>query len=150
MTSKGYKPLALLAADEDDLRIVSAVFQDAVIKTRDLAYLPRARRFAMVANRFVWEEGASKSRGPFFRARSGLHLDDVTAARLRGIDLSAHDAVVDLLSIGFDPRGEGAGTISLTFAGGGEVALDVDAINVMAEDIYGPWATQNRPDHEGS
>lgn len=151
MTIKGYTPLALLAADEEDLRVVSAVFQDAVTKTGELAYLPAARRFAMVANRFVWEEGASKKHGPFARARAGLHFDDVRAARLRGLDLSAHEAVIVLLSVGFEPDGEeGAGTITLTFAGGGEVALDVDAINATAQDLYGPWRTRSRPDHEAA
>lgn len=150
MTIKGYRPLALLAADAEDLSVVSAVFQDAVAKTRDLAYLPAARRFALVANRFVWEEGASKDHGPFARVRAGLHLDDVEAVRLRGLDLGAHGAVVDLLAIGFEPEGEeGAGTVTLTFAGGGEVALDVDAINVAAQDLTEPWRTPSRPDHEG-
>jgi hypothetical protein len=148
MTLKGYKPLALLAADEEDLRVVSAVFQDAVTKTRDLAYLPAAKRFAMVANRFVWEDGASREHGPFARARAGLHVDDVRAARFRGLDISAHEAVVDLLAIRFEAGEDGAGTILLTFAGGGEVALDVDAVNVTAQDLFGPWRTKSRPDHD--
>ena len=150
MTPKNYTPLALLAADEEDLSVVSAVLQDAVAKVGDFAFLGAARRFAFVANRFVWEEGASKARGPFSRVRVGVHFDDVARVRSRGVDLGAKDAVVDLLSLAFKEAEDGAGTITLTLAGGGAIALDVDAINVTAEDISVPWRTQNRPDHEAS
>ena len=160
MTPTNYTPLALMAADEDDLRVVSAVLQDAVAKVGDLAFLPKARRFALVANRFVWEEGASKARGPFSRVRVGVHLDDVTRVRSRKVDLGAREAVVSILSVGFEAApdedasggdasgGEGAGTVTLTLAGGGEIALVVDAINVMLEDISAPWRTQSRPAHD--
>ena len=149
MTPKNYTPLALMAADADDLQVVSAVLQDAVAKVGDLAFLRSARRFALVANRFVWEEGASKARGPFSRVRVGVHFDDVTRVRSRGVDLNARDAVVDLLSVAFEAAEDGAGTITLTFAGSGEIALDVEAINVTLEDISAPWRTQSRPDHAG-
>ena len=155
MTPKNYTPLALMAADEDDLRVVSAVLQDAVAKVGDLAFLSKARRFAFVANRFVWEEGASKARGPFSRVRVGVHLDDVARVRSRKVDLGAREAVVSILSVGFEAApdsdasgGDGAGTVTLTLAGGGEIALDVDAINVMLEDISAPWRTQSRPTHD--
>ena len=150
MTPKNYTPLALMAADEDDLRVVSAVLQDAVAKVGDLAFLSKARRFAFVANRFVWEEGASKARGPFSRVRVGVHLDDVARVRSRKVDLGAREAVVAILSVGFEaaPDGDGAGTVTLTLAGGGESALGGGAINVMLEDISAPWRTQSRPAHD--
>ena len=148
MMPKNYTPLALLAADEEDLSVVSAVLQDAVAKVGDFAFLKGARRFAFVANRFVWEEGASKARGPFSRVRVGVHLDDVVRVRSRGVDLQAKDAVVDLLSIAFEEAEDGAGTVTMTLAGGGAIALDVEAINVTAEDISAPWRTQSKPDHE--
>ena len=150
MTPQNYTPLALMAADADDLRVVSAVLQDAVAKVGDLAFLPRARRFALVANRFVWEEGASKARGPFSRVRTGVHFDDVRAARTRNLDLENKSAVVDILSLAFDEAEDGAGTVTITLAGGGAIALDVEAVNVTVEDISSPWRTQSRPDHEGA
>ena len=150
MTPKNYTPLALMAADADDLQVVSAVLQDAVAKVGDMAFLSKAHRFAFVANRFVWEEGASKTRGPFSRVRVGVHFDDVIRVRSRGVDLGARDAVVDVLSLAFEPGEDGAGTVTITLAGGGEVALDVDAINATVEDISAPWRTQSRPDHAGA
>ncbi|MBB4657860.1 DUF2948 family protein [Parvularcula dongshanensis] len=147
MTPKGYTPLALLAADAEDLQVVSAVLQDAVAKVGDMAYLPARRRFAFVANRFVWEEGASKTKGPFTRVRAGIHFDDVTAVRKLNLDTSDPGAVVDVLCVAYE-GGEDGGTVTITLAGGGAVALDVEAINATAEDISEPWRTQSKPDHE--
>ena len=153
MAIKNHDPLGLMVADTDDLRVVSAVMQDAVAKVGEMAYLPRARRFALLANRFVWEEGATKERGPWHRVRTGLHFEDVTRVRTRALDMGDKAAVVSILAIGFEPAGaeeggeEGAGTITLSLGGGGAVALSVDAINAAAEDLSPPWRTQNKPDH---
>ena len=154
MSIKNYEPLGLIAADADDLQVVSAVMQDAVAKVGEMAFLPRARRFALLANRFVWEEGATKERGPWHRVRTGLHFEDVARVRTRALDLGNKGAVVSILAVAFEPSGgEGqdgtSGTITLTLGGGGAIALDVESINAAAEDLSPPWRTQNRPDHDG-
>ena len=151
---RGYTPLALIAADREDLQVFSACFQDAVLKLADFAYLPETRRFAFVANRFVWECAPSRKRGPFARVRAGCHFDDVTAVRQQYLRTDAKDAVVDILAIRFEPGpdfadGEiGAGVITLDLAGGGAIALDVETINAEMRDLSEPWATRSRPDHE--
>ncbi|WOI53782.1 DUF2948 family protein [Parvularcula sp. LCG005] len=147
MKIKNYKPLALMAADREDLDVVSAVLQDSVAKVGDVAFLPDQRRFALVANRFVWEEGANKTKGPFTRVRVGVHFDDVLSVRTKSVRLDAKSAIVDILSVTYH-GGEDGGTITLTLAGGGIVALAVDAINVTVRDISEPWRTQSKPDHE--
>lgn len=148
MKVKNYKPLALMAADKEDLEVVSAVLQDAVAKVGDIAFLPKERRFALVANRFIWEEGASKKFGPFTRVRTGVHFDDVTQVRAKAVKMQAKSAVVDILSVTFEPKGEEGGTILLTLAGGGAIALEVEAINANVNDISEPWRTPKKPDHE--
>jgi hypothetical protein len=143
---KDYKPLRLMAADAEDLRALSACLQDAVLKVGDMAYLPRERRFAFVANRFVWETAAGKV-GPFFRARAGVHFDDVTAVRRVNVRADAKDAVIEVLALEFKPSVDGAGEISITLAGGGGIRLDVDAVNAELRDLAGPWRTRMKPAH---
>ncbi len=46
--------LKLIALDADDLKVISAHLQDAVLRVGDIAYLPRERRFAALGNRFDW------------------------------------------------------------------------------------------------
>jgi len=145
---KDYKPLRLLAEDADDLKALSTVLQDAIAKVGDFAYLPSRRRFAFVANRFVWEAAADKKKGPFARVRTGCHFDDVAAVRRMNLRSDAKDAVLDLLAIRFEPAADGAGEVVLDFAGGGAIRLEVESVNARLADISAPWMTQSRPSHE--
>lgn len=151
---RNYKPLALMAADQDDLNVLSACLQDAVLKLGDFAWLSSTRRFAFVANRFVWECAPDRRRGPFARVRTGCHIDDVKSIRQQYLRTDAQDAVVDILAMRFLPGpdfadGEnGAGTIMIDLAGGGAIALDVDTINIHMRDLSDPWTTRSKPDHK--
>ena len=56
--------LRLKAETLEDLQILSAMLQDAAVKTTDIAYLPGTNRFALVTNRYRWEkEGHSLVKG---------------------------------------------------------------------------------------
>ncbi len=146
---KNYKPLRLIAADQDDLQIISACLQDAVGKVGDFAYLPEKRRFAFVTNRFVWEVATHKKRGPFARVRAGLHFDDVLSVKQMHIKTDAPDAVVALLSINYAVvEDDKTATITLRFAGGGSIRLEVEAVNVQMNDMSDPWQTRSKPDHQ--
>lgn len=136
-----------MAADADDLRAMSTVLQDAVVKIGDMAYLPRERRFAFVANRFLWEAGGDREVGPFWRTRAGAHFDDVRAAQWSRLRPDAKDAVVELLAVEFKPSVDGAGEVTLTFSGGGAVRLAVDAVNAELRDIAAPWRARMKPRH---
>jgi hypothetical protein len=142
-----FKPLRLVAADAEDLRVISACLQDAILKVGDLAYLPRERRFALVANRFLWEAPGADARGPFWRTRVGVHFNDVRAARQINLRAEAKDAVVEILAIDFAPGDDGAGAITITLAGGGAIRLEVDAVNAELRDLTEPWRTRARPEH---
>lgn len=145
---RDYKPLRLMAGDAEDLGVFSACFQDAVAKLGDFAYLPDQRRFAFVANRFLWECVGPDLSGPFARVRAGAHFDDVVAAQFQHLRTDARDAVVELLSIRFEPGEDGAGRIMLDFAGGAAVRLQVESVNAYMSDISEPWGTRARPKHE--
>ena len=45
----------LVALDAEDLAVVSAHCQDAVLKLRDARFFPSERRFVLELNRFAWE-----------------------------------------------------------------------------------------------
>jgi len=63
--------------------------------------------------------------------------------------LSAPDAVIELLAIKFDPKEEGAGTVTLVLAGGGAIKLDVECIDAEMSDLTAPWkARGGKPAHE--
>ncbi|NRA29119.1 MAG: DUF2948 family protein [Parvularculaceae bacterium] len=139
-------PVALMAADAEDLQTISAMLQDAIVKVGDIAFLKEERRFAFVTNRFMWEV----KRGLFSqgqRVRAGVHFDDVKAVRSRAVRMTNKEALLDILSLEWEGD-ENGGTITINLAGGGLIALDVDAINVTVEDISEPWRARRKPDHE--
>ena len=57
-------PLKVIARDAEDLAVVAACLQDALIPLNEMRYLPQERRFIMVANRFRWERAAQGNQGP--------------------------------------------------------------------------------------
>ena len=73
----------LAAEDAEDLQIVSAKLQDAVAKVADLVWLPKARRFAALFNRFKWE-AADKRHADNLRVRSGLSASAIWLIVSRG------------------------------------------------------------------
>jgi hypothetical protein len=83
------------------------------------------------------------------RVRSGLHFDRVLGVRSHNIRQGAPDAVISLLAIRFTPRGPGdpAGTVEMTFAGGGAIRLDVECIDAELADVSAEWAARGRPAH---
>ncbi|MEE4208100.1 MAG: DUF2948 family protein [Parvularcula sp.] len=142
-----FEPVALMGADLDDLKTVSALLQDAVAKVGEMAFIPTDRRFAFVANRYVWEKAVRGAKGPGQRVRTGVHFDDVKAVRAKNVRMDAPSAVVDILSLEFDGD-ENGGVVTIHLAGGGAIALDVEAINVTMRDLSEPWRAVRKPDHE--
>ncbi len=139
--------VTLAAEDAEDLEIVSARLQDAVAHLKDLAWLPKTRRFAALFNRFKWED---KRKRADLRVRALLHFDDVLSVKSKGLKRGAPDAVVSLLAIRFTPKGgdDPAGTVELVFAGGGTIRLEVECLSAGLSDVGGEWAARGRPDHE--
>lgn len=136
----------LAAQDGEDLEVISARLQDAVAKVGDLKYLPKARRFAAVFNRFQWENGKPGD----LRIRTGLHFDGVLSVKSKNIKMGAPEAILSLLAISFTPAGaeDPAGVVELTFSGGGALQLEVECLDAALADITGPWAARGRPTHE--
>ena len=110
---------ALRAADAEDLAVISACLQDALVSVRDLAYDPAARTFVLVANRFRWEGGGTDARqgAPFERILCGVAFDAVDGAAYRGFHRSEEDRILSLLAIRSAPGPAGttpAGAIDRT------------------------------------
>jgi hypothetical protein len=136
--------LKLNALDPADLEIISAHMQDAVVTIGDIRYLKRPRKFALIANRFLWQT----EKPPFERRRTGLSFDRVLEAKSQRIRQGADDAVLALLAISFIADAEPSGTIVLTFSGGGQINLKVECIEARLEDLGPAWETPNLPSHD--
>jgi hypothetical protein len=140
--------MKLQALDGDDLAILAAQSQDAIVRAGDIAFLPKERRFALVANRFDWLSAVKpKDKKDWKRRAAGLRFEAVKRAQVTGFDPSAADAVLVLLSIEFTPAEAPAGWITLQFAAGAAIRLEVEYIEAELKDLGAVWSTKNRPDH---
>ena len=133
-------PLRLIAQEMRDLEVLAALVQDAVFPTTEMTYAKRQHRFALLLNRFRWEDSpAAKRKGrPFERVRSLLVFDTVLGVRSQNIDRGDQDAVLSLLSVGFSPKEQG-GMVEIVLAGGGAISLQVEALEVMLTDVSRPY-----------
>jgi len=136
--------LKLLALDAEDLQVVSACVQDGVVRVPDMGYARADRRFALLMNRFCWENA---EKGQPVRKRTGLHFDRVIGVKTTGIDLNALEGVLELLAITFTPTDEPAGVVELRFAGGGTVRLEVECLEARLQDLGAAWGAKARPQH---
>ncbi|WP_424991385.1 DUF2948 family protein [Fluviibacterium sp. S390] len=146
------QPLRLLAETADDLAILSALVQDAVFPGSEMTYRPGKREFALLLNRFRWEdrETAKRQKRPFERVQSVLLVGDVLKVASQGIDRDDTDTVLSLLSVTFAPAQDGAGEILLTLAGDGAIRLTVECLNLHLRDVTKPYVAPSgkAPDHE--
>jgi Protein of unknown function (DUF2948) len=143
------QPLRLRAETPADLAVVSALLQDAVAQTAEVTWAPRHRRFSLLLNRFRWEDvpAAERQGRAFERVRAVLAIDAVLAARSLGIDPADRDLVLELLALVFEPGAEGAGTLRLIFAGDGEIALEVECLDLRLVDVTRPYLARSLPHH---
>ena len=144
-------PLNLGALDGDDLKVLAALAQDAVFPGSEMQWLPKERRFALLLNRFRWEDRAgAEARGrPVERVQSVLSVENVLGVASSGVSREA-DTVLSLLAIEYAPEGEGPeGHVTLVLAGDGAIRLRVEALELRLRDVTRPYIAPSRrvPDH---
>ncbi len=159
--------LRLAAHDANDLAVIAACVQDALVPVVDMAFLPAEKRFLLALNRFRWDRldaeklvAAADSRpvsrrggdvpfweqgdkGPAFeRVLSGLRFESVVAVRTKGIDLRNRERILELLTIQSEP-----GAVLLVFAGNVTLRLEIEELSCFLEDLGDSWPTRWRPRH---
>jgi hypothetical protein len=162
--------LKLRAEDEEDLRVIAACLQDALVPLSDIHFLEGDRRFVMVANRFRWEncdvpelladaaiqpvralqsdnaDAGLDGCASYERVNCGILFDNVTAVRRRGVDQRDRGRILELLTKEVEAS-NGRMAIVMLFAGGAAIRLEGQDIKCRVSDIGEPWPTQWRPSH---
>jgi hypothetical protein len=136
------RPLYLGAEDARDLLVMSSLLQDAILTATDMTWDRQRRRFAMLVNRFRWEdrEAARVERRAVERVRSVLVVRDVRAIRSWGIDRRDSGTVLSVLALSWLPGEDGTGLVNITMAGIAALAVDVEALDVTLRDVTRPYA----------
>jgi len=144
-------PLNLGAGDSDDLAVISSLIQDSVFPVTEMKWNAGQNRFALLLNRFRWEdEEAARLRGRAFeRVQSLLVVENVLGVASQGVERGDKDMVLSLLSIAFEPGDDCAGVVLLTLAGDGAIRLNVEALELTIKDVTRPYQAPSHkaPDH---
>jgi hypothetical protein len=149
--------IKLRAVDPEDLAVIAAVLQDALLPIEAMQYLPDERRFLLVANRFRWENcdrnGLPARSGSFASAEAGacdqyervhcaVAFEGVEKVERQGLDQACLRGIGELLTIEVADN-----AVLLVFAGGGRVRLGISRLDCHIRDVGEPWPTQWRPHH---
>ena len=148
----GDKPLRLKALDSEDLTVLSSLAQDAVFPASEMKWDRKARRFALLINRFRWEDAPNAKIGKrqVERVQAVLSIEDVVAVKTQGVNGRDADMVHALLSVTFEASDDGTGRVVLTLSGDGAIAIDVEALEIMLRDVTRPYIAPSRkvPQHD--
>jgi hypothetical protein len=145
MAADARAALKLRAEDKEDLAVISACLQDALVAVRDLAYVPEDRTFLFVANRFRWESRRDPAidEAGYERTLCGVTFNEIAGVSYNGFRRSDDARILSLLAI----RPE-EGAVNLEFSGGATIRLETARILCLAKDLGEPWPTQWRPRHD--
>jgi len=134
------EPLRLLAEDADDLHIISAALQDAILRPVDIVWEPASRRVTLKLSRFCWECGGT-------RVMAAMQFGDVIAVKSRRLPRLPESAL-ELLAMEFAPDEAPGGRIILMFAGGGDLRIDVECLDAVLTDLSERWPARLAPTHQ--
>jgi hypothetical protein len=139
----------LIAFDADDLAVIAANLQDALVRVGDMAYLPRSKRFAMVASRFDWLKAvADKSGRPCCeRCHTVLQFGRVLKVSCLGFCHHDRGLVLNLLDIGFRHTEPPAGFVEFIFSAGRALRLEVECLEAEIRDLGIRWKARSAPNH---
>ncbi|MDA8708816.1 DUF2948 family protein, partial [Hellea sp.] len=117
--------LRLRAETQADLQIIASAVQDAILRVGEINYDLRGRSLTLRMTRFQHESDKAA------RAQSGIRFDSVLGVRTRRIDRSDPEAMAVLLNVVFEQTDKPAGTVTLIFAGGGELQAEVECLDAI-------------------
>ncbi len=133
------EPLRLLAHDGEDLSIISAALQDAILRPVDIVWEKGARRVTLALSRFCWECGGT-------RVMAAMQFGDVVAVKSRRLPRGP-ETPLELLAIDFEPGDAPGGRVILMFAGGGDLRIDVECLDAVVTDLSERWPAKAAPAH---
>ena len=93
------KSLKLIANSREDLRVISAHLQDAIVSINDIANLKKNRIFLIQLNRFMWEDIEKGVFRQNKRIRTILKFENVTKVISKNIKQKNNKRFLDFLAI---------------------------------------------------
>ena len=139
--------LKLLAVSDEDLRVVAAHLQDAIVSVKDIASLKKNRIFLIQLNRFMWEDVEKGVFRKNKRIRTVLKFDNVTSVLSKNINIKKNKIFLDFLTIESSLLPDKSYEIKLIFSGDAVIKIKTEVIDVTLDDQGSPWESKTAPKH---
>jgi len=142
------KNLKLLATSDEDLRVIAAHLQDAIVSVQDIASLKKNRIFLIQLNRFMWEDVEKGVFRKNKRIRTMLKFDNVTSVLFKNINSKDSKNFLDFLTIESNLLSDTSHEIKLIFSGDSVIKIKAEVMDVTLDDQGSPWETKAQPKHD--
>tara|TARA_B100001027_G_scaffold170517_1_gene122006 strand:+ start:65 stop:508 length:444 start_codon:yes stop_codon:yes gene_type:complete len=142
------KNLKLIARSVEDLRVVSAHLQDAIVNINDIANLKKNKILLLQLNRFMWEDVEKGVFRKNKRIRTVLKFENIIKVKSRNIDQAGKDKFLDFLTIETKQMIDNNYEMKILFAGDSIIKIIAEAIEVTLDDQGEAWDTKNKPKHK--
>ncbi len=139
--------LKLIARTEEDLKVVSAHLQDAIVNVSDIANLKKNKILLLQLNRFMWEDVEKGVLRKNKRIRTILKFENVITVKKKNINQASKDKFLDFLTIETNQMNDNNYEMKLLFAGNSVVKVISEVIEVTLDDQGEAWDTKNKPIH---
>jgi len=143
-----FKNLKLVANSDEDLRVISAHLQDAIVHASDIANLKKNRIFLMQLNRFMWEDVEKGVFRKNKRIRTVLKFENVISAMSKGINQRKKSRFLDFLAMETNLLSDKTYEIKLIFSGDAIIKVKAEVIDVTLDDQGVPWESKTKPKHK--
>jgi len=142
------KNLKLLATSDDDLRVIAAHLQDAIVSVKDIASLKKNRIFLIQLNRFMWEDVEKGVFRKNKRIRTILKFDNVTSVLAKNININDNKIFLDFLTIESNLLPDKSYEIKIIFSGDSVIKIKAEVIDVTLDDQGSSWEARIQPKHD--
>ena len=142
------KNLKLIARTEEDLRVVSAHLQDAIVNVSDIANLKKNKIFLMQMNRFMWEDVEKGVFRKNKRIRTVLKFENIVKVYSKNINQLKKNKFLDFLTIETIQMPDNNYEMKIVFAGNSMIKIISEVIEVTLDDQGSAWDTKNMPKHK--
>ena len=138
----------MIANSDDDLRVISAHLQDAIVSPSDIAHLKKNRIFLIQLNRFMWEDVEKGVFRKNKRIRTVLKFDNVVGVYSKNINTTDKERFLDFLAIETNILPDKYYEIKLIFSGDSVIKIRLEVIEVTLDDQGSPWDSKTKPKHK--
>ena len=140
--------LKLIGKNQEDLKAISAYFQDSIVAVKDMIFLEKNRIFLMIVNRFMWEDIEKGIYRQNKRIRCAIKFEEILKVKSKKINQKNRNKHLECLAIKSNENLGKNYEIKIFFSGDAVITLISESIDVTMKDLGISWNVKHIPKHK--